>query len=283
MESLHRLLAAYFDAPRRSEIVLLLRQLELTTLVDTALRLLSKKENQFTDIVAILSAILLEMGHKLDHLKSITEDRRKLDLLSTFMFVLLGDFLNKTPQEPRLILTRLRQNLALYRDLFGQRKERLPTLFDFDRLMVICSARRKDDAPILTSAGERSARFIWTDKGKLEELVHQLLKRKLIHRKSELFDLFLRPNDNLTIQWDGHRMPELSYLLFRLYSLGYLRISGNKGYFALAERHFRGIDGTIIKKNSLKKLSSTIRAENTRYNTVIAEVDEIIRSISLAD
>jgi hypothetical protein len=283
MESLRKLLAAHFDASKREEILYNLRQLQLTGFLDTASRLLYRKDNQLGDIITILSALLLEIAHKLEPIKRLGAGRKKVNSISIFMFIFLGDFLNRTLHEPQQILGRLRKNLLLYKDLFGHRHDPFTALIDFERLALICSARKSNGGISFVSSGELAARFIWTNKGKLEELVHQLLIRKLISRKSDLFDLFLRPRKELTIQWDGRRMHELSLLLFRLYSMGFLKISGNKGYFALAERHFRGINGTIIKKNSLKKLSSHIRAEYSRYSNVISEVDAIIRSISASD
>lgn len=303
MKSIYKLLDVNFDTFKRSEIISILKEYDLLGMLENAFRLLYRQNNKPGDIVTILSALLLGIERKIEAIKKLKYTRKKLESISSFMFIFLADFLIKTQHEPKEIISHLKENLHIFNNLLCQRSGSALKLFDFEKLAFICSTRTtatagtaraphpatpypQENAPGIKQNAPPAPvakRFIWTNKGKLEELVHQLVKRKLIKQKSGFFNLFLKPDDNLLIKWDTERIPELSFLLFKLYSLGFLKISGNKGYFTLAEKHFCGINGTVIKRNSLKKLSSSIRNENEKYSSVITEVNAIIRSIHPAD
>ncbi len=95
-----------------------------------------------------------------------------------------------------------------------------------------------------------------------------------------MFKLFENPGDNDFVRWDGKKFPILAYLLHLLHENKYFIITGNKGYFAYAEKYFTDFEGNKLKKDYLKNLCTRVKTEETRFALVRAEVDEIIAAIS---
>jgi hypothetical protein len=131
--------------------------------------------------------------------------------------------------------------------------------------------------PVETS----KCKLIWTKKGRLEELTYQLAERKLIKNKRAFFDLFLRAQSEYTVvKWDFERKGHLAHLLFELYRKNLINITSNRGYFLYAEKHFIGFDGTVLKTNSLKKLSSAIHTQPLLHHKIIKDVNEILDKVT---
>jgi hypothetical protein len=120
----------------------------------------------------------------------------------------------------------------------------------------------------------------WTGKGSLSKLVYILYKNGYICSKKELQDFFSKPCGTIMVKWDGNKICQLAYLLFRLYEDKFFLIEGNKGYFLCAENHFTDFQGNNFKKNALKKWSCKINNEKDTYAFVCKEIDEIISFIS---
>ncbi len=124
-------------------------------------------------------------------------------------------------------------------------------------------------------------KMVWSGKGKLEELVDQLYQSGLIKSKSACFNLFRPQNGKeVKVKWDFERKEHLAYLLYELYQQEFIKMVRTKGYFVYAEKHFVSFDGLVFKKNTLKKISSSIRQNPQGYSNVIREIRNIIKSIN---
>lgn len=83
----------------------------------------------------------------------------------------------------------------------------------------------------------------------------------------------------LQVHWDMNNKYELAHLLYSLKEKDFIRIIHNKGYFTIAESHIVGNKGEVLKKNSLKKISSKINTDPTKYLDIIRQVNEVMEKL----
>ncbi|MFH0864659.1 MAG: hypothetical protein V1904_00585 [Bacteroidota bacterium] len=127
----------------------------------------------------------------------------------------------------------------------------------------------------------RSTKLIWTGKGKLYEFVDILYQKKYIISKREIFSFFIKPCNGSKIRWNPDYKYHLAYLLFILCRENFIILSGSKGFYTCAEKHFTDIEGIFLKKNSLKNIKLKIINNPDKFSFVIREIDEIITKISM--
>jgi len=123
-------------------------------------------------------------------------------------------------------------------------------------------------------------RMKWTGKAKLEYFADELKRRKCIRYKKEIYALFEKPRENTIVRWDFDKLELLACLLHRFINEEYIRMIKTKGYFLFAESHFTDFEGNKMRKNALKYQSCQINLNKSRYAAILAEVDDIIASIS---
>jgi len=121
---------------------------------------------------------------------------------------------------------------------------------------------------------------LWTKKGRLEELVHQLLERKWISSSSRFFDLFEESRQQeVLVKWDMRFKMHLAHLWHELYVKGIIHVKRTKGYFRFAEAHFVGKNGEVLTCNSLKRRSSAVNQDTHKYKQVHAAVQVLLSTV----
>ena len=121
--------------------------------------------------------------------------------------------------------------------------------------------------------------LIWHDKGDLKELIYILVKEGYIRSKRELDNLFSDPLHCAKVRWNGEKLYHLAYLLYCLRRKKYIIVTVGKGYFNYAERHFTDFERNDLKENSLKRKSSRVNKEKSRFAYVRKDIDKILAQI----
>ena len=94
--------------------------------------------------------------------------------------------------------------------------------------------------------------------------------------------MFNDPHNCPDVRWNGDKLEFLALLLHRLCNEKFIILKVSKAYFRFAERHFTDFDDNKMKENVTKKTSVTrLILRKTRYAYVHAEINEIIKKISL--
>jgi len=121
--------------------------------------------------------------------------------------------------------------------------------------------------------------LIWHDKGDLKELIYILVKEGYIRSKRELDNLFRNPLHCAKVRWNGEKLYHLAYLLYCLRRRKYIIVTIGKGYFTYAERYFTDFERKDLKQNTLKRMSSRVNKEKTRFAYVRKDIDKILKEI----
>lgn len=122
----------------------------------------------------------------------------------------------------------------------------------------------------------------WTGRGRLEELVHQLMERGLATGKSTVFAFFdAKGSASTSMKWDFDRKDHLVLLLRGLYAGGFVRAIHGKGYYSYAEERVIGFRGERFRPQALKRRGHVLRVEPERHAKVMAEVEEILSAIAI--
>lgn len=281
MESLSECLDNNFTQGHKSEILGILENCQLLYIVEKIVLLLKDNEDWSKNIELISSGLVINVNNGISALES--ERRQKAELLfADLIFTIFIDFLKNKTHERALIVKKIKCHSITTCNLMG---------YDFNvfkKLIDTCAANYidADDYALPSSLIVRQpkipkCKLIWTGNGRLEELTYQLAERKLIKSKREFFDLFLKTQaEPVLVRWDFERKGYLAFLLCELYKKNLINITSNRGYFSCAERHFIGIDGTVLKPNSLKKLSSAIHTNPVHYHKVIKDVNQILDKVT---
>jgi hypothetical protein len=279
MKTLSEYLDDNFTLANRREILAILKTCQLFPVADNFIALLKRNPDQLADICIISSALIININTNIKVLEP--EQRRKAEwLLADLIFVICVDFLKNKPLERDLILRKLKKQCLITCNLMGYDFHVFKKLIDLSALNTITPNDMHAGVAIHPAETSRG-KLIWTKKGRLEELVYQLSERKLIKNKRALFDLFLNvQSKHPLVKWDFERKGHLAHLLFQLYKKDLINITSNRGYFSCAEKHFIGFDGSVLRTNSLKKLSSAIHSQPAHYPQVVGDVTEIIQKVT---
>jgi hypothetical protein len=263
------------------EITFILEKYRLSKIIDDTVQLLTNTHNQISDISTISCCLLTTINHSIIAIKKHDQKLKIETVLTDLIFDIYIDFLNKSPFVPEKIIEEIIKNSTVTCNLGGYDFNIFKKLIDFYKLdLIINHAHKKRYLKTLTGIERKNCKLIWNGNGRLEELIHQLRKRKLIKTKLNFFNLFLDQHaENTIVKWDFERKGHLAHLLHQLYTKNLIRLASCKGYFAYAEMHFIGFDDEALKKDSLKKLSSAMNTEPLKYKHIINEVDDIIKSI----
>lgn len=272
---------AVFTAADNNETTFILEKYHLSETIDNTIQLLKKKHNHISDIGVISCCLLTRVNHNIGAVKKQDQKIKIEVLLTDLIFKIYIDFLNNAPFDPEKIIEEIIKSSSVTCDLFGYDFNTFKKLIDFYKFnSIINPPSKRIYLSAIPNVDRKKCKLIWNGKGRLEELIYQLQKRKLIKTKSTFFNLFLDDNaENVLVKWDFERKGHLAHLLYQLYAKDLIRLVSCKGYFVYAETHFIGFDGAVLKKDSLKKLSSSMNIEPLKYMDVINEVEEIIKSI----
>lgn len=270
-----------FASADYNETTLILEKYCLSKTIDNTIQLLNCKHNHISDIGVISCCLLTRVNQNISAVKKQDQKIKIEILLTDLIFKIYIDFLNNAPFDSEKIIEEIIKSSSVTCDLFGYNFNTFKKLIDFYKFSSILNAPNKTIyLNALSDIGRKKCKLIWNGKGRLEELIYQLQKRKLIKTKSAFFNLFLDDHaENILVKWDFERKGHLAHLLHQLYAKDLIRLISCKGYFVYAERHFIGFDGEVLKKDSLKKLSSSMNVEPLKYMDIINEVAAVIKSI----
>lgn len=226
------------------------------------------------------SFLVYSIRHYLNTAETRTERELMARAVESNVFTLCMQALERVPGDRAAILETIMAASSAACDLSATSMNPFARFFELRRFSSLIPSRRGSRTVFAPLAERTVARVVWLGKGKLEELVHQLLALKLITSKSALFDLFSSTRyANVRVTWDLSRKAHLAYLWHELYVRGMIRAVGSKGYFAFAEVHFTGTNGEILHRNSLKRLSSAIGLDPDRFERVIADIEGILLAV----
>lgn len=280
MKMLSEYLDDNFTMVSRHEILAILKTCQLSPVVDNFIMLLKHNPDQLEDVCIISSALIINVNTNIKTLESEPRGKAEL-LLADLIFVIFVDFLKNKPLERNHILQNIKKQSLITCDLMGYDFNVFKKLIDIAALNGVNGNHTHGAGVAIQPIEIPGCKLVWTKKGRLEELVYQLSERRLIKNKRALFDLFLNgQSKHPLVKWDFERKGHLAHLLFQLYKKNLINITSNRGYFSCAEKHFIGFDGTVLKTNSLKKLSSAIHSQPSNYPQVIGDVTEIIEKVT---
>lgn len=229
-------------------------------------------------VAELAPGLMTSICFKISAIKSDDERKKAQDFSQKLAQTLLIAFVNGNQKYANEIIHRISEILELNcRQLEIKPNGLLETLkTEFTNLPGWISAGNKTNGECSKLV---TVRCIWNNQHNLPELVFQLKKKNLIKRRKAFFDLFENPSDEMIVEWDETRIPELARLLYCLFTQDYCHMRGSKGYFTYAEKHFVTFDGTPIPKGNLKKLSSRINKQPEKYIDVINTIDEVLKQV----
>lgn len=270
-----------FSSGDINETSIILEKYNLAKIIDKTKLRLKDTRTQLPDIGFISCCLLSTINFNIGAIKKHDQKMRIEGILTDLIFEIYIDFLNRSFLGPESIIEEIIKSTAVSHDLCGCDFNVFKKLIDFYKMdRLISQAHKSIYLKPLPSAEAHKSKLMWNGKGRLEELIFQLRERKLIKTKTHFFNLFINQHaDNTIVKWDFERKGHLAYLLHQLHVKDFMRLVSGKGYFSYAETHFTGFDDTPLKKDSLKKLSSSMNSEPLKYKYIINEVDEIIRAI----
>lgn len=252
-------------------------QAQLDTLLQDASRSLEQTICDLNAIGAWASFLVYSIRHHLDAAR--TKDERTLmeRTLEAGIFSLCMRAVERVQTDRTAILETIMAASSAACALSMCSTNPFARLFELRHYSSLIPSRKPSMAAMAPTVDRAVARVVWLNKGRLEELVHQLLGHKLITSKSVLFDLFSSSRHaNVHVAWDLSRKAHLAHLWHQLYVKGMIRAEGSKGYFAFAEAHFTGMNGEVLHRNALKRLSSAINVDPDRFARVITDVEGIL-------
>ncbi|HWZ04193.1 MAG TPA: hypothetical protein VNX40_11330 [Mucilaginibacter sp.] len=280
MKSLPEYLDDEFTLVNKHDLLAMLEQYQLLNIIEKLIQQLKDNPCQALDIGVISSSVVISVNNNI----SIPEHEKRQKIESLFadlVFMIFIDFLKNKPIEYPLILKEIKRHTFTTCNLMGYDFNVFKKLIDAHAFSSINAGYGSDLKTISHPVEVSKSKILWTGKGRLEELVYQLGRRKLIKNKTSFFDLFLKTqSEHVMVKWDFERKGHLAFLLCELYKKDLINVTSNRGYFSYAEKHFISFDGAALKANSLKKLSSAIHMQPQHYPKIINDVTEIIDKVS---
>lgn len=276
-------LESQFEEELRTEIAGLIEELALRPFFNNTIGLLENPEiikDEIT-IATISSGLLRNINYKLGRFPTVEDKISRQRLFGILFERLLTSFISKNLKNTEDILRALDESLYITCIQQGYDHRLMKKLFDFEVLKnVISNLQIKNPDLPNGEKGAKVQKYVWLQKGRLSILVDLLQKNNYIKSKKEFFDLFFKTDETMPVRWNKEKKQHLAYLLSKLFSEGYARIEGNKGYFSYAEKNFITFEKTLFLPNSLKKLSSVMSKKPSSYIAVTDEINDLLRQIN---
>lgn len=277
MKSLPQYIDDEFTLVNKHEVLAILGNDQLSNIIEKLIPLLNNSPDSPSDVGVISSSLVISVNTNISHHEP--DKKQKIEsLVADLVFVIFIDFLKDRPSVCGLIVNEIKKHTFATCNLMGFDFNVFKKLIDAYAFSAINGNGSQKTGHLVEIP---KSKIIWTGKGRLEELVYQLGRRKLIKNKTSFFDLFLKTQpEPVMVKWDFERKGHLALLLCELYKKDLINITSNRGYFSYAEKHFIGFDGIPLKPNSLKKLSSSIHKQPLHYHQVVKDVAEIIDKVT---
>lgn len=282
MPQLEQFLKKHFNTELQEEISNLIHELSMRKYFNNTIMLLDNPEIPKNEvaIATVSSSLLRNINYKLGRFQTIEEKISRQRIFGILFERLLVSFISKNIREVDKIFSSMESSLYITCLQQGYDHNLMKKLFDFEGLKHVLHNLRNQELTVTLANNQKIQKYVWLNKGNLPELVDILLKNNYIKSKKEFFDLFLKPDEIQEIRWSKDKKQHLALLLNRLFTEGFAKIEGNKGYFSFAEKHFTSFEKVPFAVNSLKKLSSLIAKNPSAYSIAINEVNDILKQIS---
>lgn len=183
------------------------------------------------------------------------------------------------PVDAKNIFEEVKQSLQMTSEMFDYNFSdilNLMKLEEFTNLAETLTGKKYADELHEIEKTEIAA-LIWTNRAPIGFLTTELKRRKWIKTQSEFSKLFSNADIRLQVHWDMKFKYELACLLYVLAKGDFIR--PRKGVFSIPEKFIVDFSGTKLKANSLKKISSKITTNPTKYADTIEKIEQIIKTI----
>lgn len=226
-------------------------------------------------ISSISSNLLVSINRKLEPIDQVETKRTIQGHASTLAIKIILNLVQQFPKSAVKILDAVNESLQTTAELFDydiQIIENLLPIEQFSQFAETLSAGRPEKTE------KKSPSLVWNDRVNIGLLSWELKNLNWIKTQKQFCQLFEKAGFQ-DVEFDLDKKYELAYLLFRLREEQFIKTTGNRGYFSIAEKRIIGMNGETLTPNSLKKMSSKISLQNHKYRAVVEVVDQIIQNI----
>lgn len=232
-----------------------------------------------TAIATSSSNLLVLVNTQLIKVSNQEEKRRIQTTVGQIGIRLLLSIVKVFPEQAIEIFEHVKQTLQHTSGVFNYDFNDINKLMNLDEFegLILTLTGVKQANEIQEIDTRKKKNLIWTKRVNIGILTTELKRRKWIKSQNEFAKLFENPTENLKVRWDMSYKYELAYLLFKLKDRDFIR--PRKGFFSIIEKYVVDLNGTFISKNSLKKMSSKITTDQSKYTETIKTVEEIIQSL----
>jgi len=279
----------HYIGSERTELISLLDSFKLTSILDNVL---SFHQNTLkvgtalstdkvmpiaTDYAQMaLTAIKLKLSNE-ESSDKLIEVRKALIQLGLRLYV---SFIRQFPDEMLEITSALKNSLPGICQSIGFDYGEINQHFNIEQLeVVIKQISGEAYADMRPISKRRSTRLEWRSEAQLDFLAHELKMKNWIKKKSEWISFLDAKRVPSIFHWNEKKKSELAYLLYALYTGGFIKPTGTKGYFAIAEVYARDYSGKKFAKRSLTKLSSKINTKMEEHIDLKKIVNDLIRHV----
>lgn len=289
MKQLHDIIDEHFLPSDKEELVSYFNKYGFFDIVSkTSGQLKTQLERALVDknsapILAISttsSNFLVSVNNQVVKISDPKEKREVQEAIAQIGLRILLSIIKLFPDEAKAIFKAVEQTLQMTSEIFGYEYAEINNLLRFDEfsdLMQTLSGEKFANE-IHEIKQTNTATIFWTKKVQLGYLTSELKKRKWIKSQSEFSRLFINSDNKLTIHWDMKYKYELAHLLYLLAKGDFIR--PKKGVFSVPEKFIVDFSGEKLKLNSLKKISSKITNDPTKYSYNIENAEQVIRTIT---
>lgn len=231
-------------------------------------------------ITTTSSNFLVSVNNQVVKISDQKEKREVQEAIAQIGLRILLSIIKLFPNEASGIFEAVKQSLQMTSEIFGYEYSDINNLLHFDEFsdIVLTLSGEKFANEIHQIKRTEKATIIWTKKVQLGYLTTELKRRKWIKNQNEFSKLFGNANSKLVIHWDMKFKYELAHLLYLLAKGDFIR--PKKGVFSIPEKYIVDFSGEKLKENSLKKISSKITNDITKYADIIENVKEAINTIT---
>ena len=231
-------------------------------------------------ITTTSSNFLVSVNNQVVKISDPKEKQEVQEAIAQIGLRILLSIIKLFPDEAKEIFKAVKETLQMTSKMFGYDYADINNLMRIeeisDLVQTLSGEKFANEIHEIKQSG--TATIIWTKKVQLGYLTTELKKRKWIKSQNEFSKLFGNSDNNLTIHWDLKYKYELAYLLYLLAKGDFIR--PKKGIFSIPERFIVDFSGEKLKVNSLRKISSRITNDPTKYNDIIENVDKVIKTIT---
>lgn len=241
--------------------------------------IISGGEAPITTIATSGSNFLVSVNNQLIKIDNQQEKRKVQEALGQIGIRLLLSIVKLFPEQAVEIFDQVKQTLLHTSEIFNYDYADINELMKFEEYEeLIQTLTGSKQARELKKIDQQKKVLCWTDRVNIGLLTSELKRNKWIRSQNEFAKLFEDPKNTLKVHWDMKYKYELAHLLLRLKDGDFIR--PKKGFFNLIEKYIVDFAGRSLPKNSLKKISSKITTNPSKYCEIINSIEEIMKPLS---